>query len=166
MVDIVTNHAMYHDYTNMSTLNTYCGILSTCHNYKNKSLSLIEFFVGIIIFNQVNQVRCNQRLRNQNKNSIIRWLACNLISKWRRRMDFYKHFWKFKWRIGYGKYSSLSKINRQWRKWRALAKLLNNISFELNIMSLAVTSSRIFFFLETLYQSLLITDRLNWLLIT
>jgi len=32
-------------------------------------------------------------------------------------MDFYKHFsmifWKFKWRIGYGKYSSLSKINRQ-----------------------------------------------------
>jgi hypothetical protein len=22
-------------------------------------------------------------------------------------------FWKFKWRIGYGKYSSLSKINRQ-----------------------------------------------------
>ena len=33
-------------------------------------------------------------------------------------------FWKFKWRIGYGKYSSLSKINRQWRKWRALAKSL------------------------------------------
>ena len=22
------------DYKNMSTLNTYCGILSTCHNYK------------------------------------------------------------------------------------------------------------------------------------
>ena len=31
---------------NMSTLNTYCGILSTCHNYKKIiSLSLIEFFV-------------------------------------------------------------------------------------------------------------------------
>ena len=43
-------------------------------------------------------------------------------------MDCYKHFstifWKFKWRIGYRKYSSLSKINRQWRKWRALAKSL------------------------------------------
>jgi len=72
MADDVTNHAMNHDYTNMSTLYTctYCGILSTCHNYKNKSLSLIEFFVGIIIFNQVNQTRCDQRLRNQNKNYI------------------------------------------------------------------------------------------------
>ena len=52
MADIAeTNHAMndvyyfdcnfpnaklhpYDDYKNMSTLNTYCGILSTCHNYK------------------------------------------------------------------------------------------------------------------------------------
>ena len=56
MADIETNHAMnddtilliinfdsnfpnaklcpYDDYKNMSTLNTYCGILSTCHNYK------------------------------------------------------------------------------------------------------------------------------------
>jgi hypothetical protein len=45
------------------------------------------------------------------------------------RMDCYKHFftifWKFKWRIGYQKYSSLSKINRQWRKWRALANTLH-----------------------------------------
>ena len=57
MADIVTNRAMNDDYKNMSTFNTYCGILSTCHNYKNKSLSLIEFFVGIIIFNQVNQAR-------------------------------------------------------------------------------------------------------------
>ena len=24
----------YDDYKNMSTLNTYCGILNTCHNYK------------------------------------------------------------------------------------------------------------------------------------
>ena len=24
----------YDDYKNISTLNTYCGILSTCHNYK------------------------------------------------------------------------------------------------------------------------------------
>jgi hypothetical protein len=24
----------YDDYKNMSTLNTYCGILTTCHNYK------------------------------------------------------------------------------------------------------------------------------------
>jgi hypothetical protein len=55
MADIVTNRAMNGDCKNMSTFNTYCGILSTCHNYKNKSLSLIEFFVGIIIFNQVNQ---------------------------------------------------------------------------------------------------------------
>jgi hypothetical protein len=29
---------------------------------------------------------------------------------------------------GYGKYSSLSKINRQWRKWRALAKSLTLIT--------------------------------------
>ena len=50
MADIETNRAMkddyfdgnfpnakfrpYDDYKNMSTLNTYCGILSTCHNYK------------------------------------------------------------------------------------------------------------------------------------
>ena len=27
------------DNKNMSTLNTYCGILSTCHNYKKKILS-------------------------------------------------------------------------------------------------------------------------------
>ena len=40
----------YDDYKNMSTLNAYCGILSTCHNYK-KFISLIEFFV------QVNQAR-------------------------------------------------------------------------------------------------------------
>jgi hypothetical protein len=37
---------------------------------------------------------------------------------------FFTIFWKFKWRIGYGKYSSLSKINRQRRKWWALAKSL------------------------------------------
>ena len=36
-------------------------------------------------------------------------------------------FWKFKWRIGYGKYTSLSKINRQWRKWRALANTLGGL---------------------------------------
>ena len=50
MADIETNRAMngdyfdgnfpnakfrpYDDYKNMSTLNTYCGILSRCHNYK------------------------------------------------------------------------------------------------------------------------------------
>jgi hypothetical protein len=55
-------------------------ILWHFENYKKKSLSLIEFFVGINIFNQVNQARCNQRLRNQNKNSIIRWLACTCKS--------------------------------------------------------------------------------------
>jgi hypothetical protein len=59
----------YDDYKNMSTLNTYCGILSTCHNKIKKLLSLIEFFV------QVNQARWDQRLRSQNKNYIIRWLA-------------------------------------------------------------------------------------------
>jgi hypothetical protein len=45
---------------------------------KKISLSLIEFFVGVIIFNQVNQARCDQRLLNKNKNSIIRWLAWNM----------------------------------------------------------------------------------------
>ena len=30
----------------------------------------------------------------------------------------------FKKSVGYGKYSSLSKINRQWRKWRTRAKSL------------------------------------------
>ena len=45
---------------------------------KKISLSLIEFLVGVIIFNQVNQARCDQRLPNKNKNSIIRWLACNM----------------------------------------------------------------------------------------
>ena len=50
MADIETNRAMnddyfdgnfpnakfrpYDDYKNMSTLNTYCGILSRCHKYK------------------------------------------------------------------------------------------------------------------------------------
>ena len=33
----------YDNYKNMSTLNTYCGILSTCHNYKKN----IEFFVQV-----------------------------------------------------------------------------------------------------------------------
>ena len=69
MADIAeTNHAMnddyyfdgnfpnaklrpYDDYKNMSTLNTYCGILSTCHNYEKIIISLNEFFV------QVNQAR-------------------------------------------------------------------------------------------------------------
>ena len=37
----------YDDYKNMSTLNTYCGILSTCHNYKKNLLSSIEFFVQV-----------------------------------------------------------------------------------------------------------------------
>jgi hypothetical protein len=54
----------YDDYKNYVHFK-YCGILSTCHNNK-KILSMIEFFV---------QVRS---LRNQNKNSIIRWLACNM----------------------------------------------------------------------------------------
>jgi hypothetical protein len=35
------------------------------------SLSLIEFLVGVIIFNQVNQARCDQRLPNKNKNIIF-----------------------------------------------------------------------------------------------
>jgi hypothetical protein len=42
------NRTMNDDYKIIPTLNTYCGILSKFHNYKNKSLSLIEFFVGII----------------------------------------------------------------------------------------------------------------------
>ena len=66
MADILTNREMNDDYKNMSTLNTYCGILSTCHNYKKKSLSSIEFFVEIIIFDQVNQARRDQRLHNKN----------------------------------------------------------------------------------------------------
>ena len=58
MTDIEeTNHAMnddyyfdgnfpnaklhpYDDYKNMSTLNTYCGILSTCHN--NKKIIIVD----------------------------------------------------------------------------------------------------------------------------
>ena len=50
-------------------------------------------------------------------------------------MDCYKHFftifWKFKWRIRYRKYSSLSKINRQWQKWRALANTLKQFHLQL-----------------------------------
>ena len=61
----------YDDYKNMSTLNTYCGILSTCHNYKQ--IIIVDW-----ILCQVNQARWDQRLRNQNKNSIIRRLACNM----------------------------------------------------------------------------------------
>jgi hypothetical protein len=56
----------YDDYKNMSTLNTYCGILSTCHNYKKFISWLISLY------------RRDQRLRNQNKNSLIHWLACNM----------------------------------------------------------------------------------------
>ena len=63
----------YDDYKNMSTLNTYCGILSTLYIITIKQLLLlIEFF------DQVNQARWDKRLRNQNKNSIIRRLACNM----------------------------------------------------------------------------------------
>ena len=75
----------YDDYKNMSTLNTYCGILSTCHNYK--------------------------------KCIVVDWILCP-------GKHFFTIFWKFKWRIGCEKYSSLSKSNHQWRKWRALAKSL------------------------------------------
>jgi hypothetical protein len=57
----------YDDYKNMSTLNTYCGILSTCHNYKKNYYRWLNSLS-----------RWDQRLRNQNKNSIIRWLACNM----------------------------------------------------------------------------------------
>ena len=85
MADIVMNRAMNEDYKNMSTLNTYCGILSTCHNYK--------------------------------KCIVVDWILCP-------GKHFFMIFWKFKWRIGCGKYSSLSKSNHQWRKWRALAKSL------------------------------------------
>ena len=62
------------DYKNISTLNTYCDILTYIHTVITikKLLSLIEFFV------QVKQASWDQRLRNQNKNSIIRWLACNM----------------------------------------------------------------------------------------
>jgi hypothetical protein len=63
----------YDDYKNMSTLNTYYGILSTLYIITIKQLLLlIEFFV------QVNQARWDKRLCNQNKNSIIRRLACNM----------------------------------------------------------------------------------------
>ena len=53
MADIAeTNHAMNDDYKNMSTLNTYYGILSTLYIITIKQLLLlIEFFV------QVNQAR-------------------------------------------------------------------------------------------------------------
>ena len=57
----------YDNYKNMSTLNTYCGILSTCHNYKKNYYRWLNSLS-----------RWDQRLRNQNKNSIIRWLACNM----------------------------------------------------------------------------------------
>ena len=83
----------YDDYKNMSTLNTYCGILSTYHNYK--------------------------------KIIIVDWILCP--------------------GIGYGKYSSLSKINCQWRKWRALAKSLDEkkrytVSYELfSILTFTLT---------------------------
>jgi hypothetical protein len=36
----------YDDYKNMSTLNTYCGILSTCHSYKK--FIIVEFFVQVV----------------------------------------------------------------------------------------------------------------------
>ena len=50
----------YDDYKNMSILNTYCGILTTSHNY--------NFFY----YRWLNSLsRWDQRLRNQNKNSII-----------------------------------------------------------------------------------------------
>jgi len=48
MVDIVKNRAMNDDYKNISTLNTYCGNWIHVITMKNKSLSLIEFFFGII----------------------------------------------------------------------------------------------------------------------
>jgi hypothetical protein len=34
----------YDDYKNMSTLNTYCGILSTCHNYKKNYYRWLNSF--------------------------------------------------------------------------------------------------------------------------
>ena len=57
----------YDDCKNMSTLNTYCGIWSTCHNYKKNYYRWLNSLS-----------RWDQRLHNQNKNSIIRWLTCNM----------------------------------------------------------------------------------------
>jgi hypothetical protein len=65
MEDIAeTNHAMnddyyfdgnfpndklcpYDNYKNMSTLNTYCGILSKCYNYKNIIINVDIMFIEI-----------------------------------------------------------------------------------------------------------------------
>jgi hypothetical protein len=50
MADIVMNRAMNEDYKNMSTLNTYCGILSTCHNYKKARVKIkVRFRVKVRI---------------------------------------------------------------------------------------------------------------------
>jgi hypothetical protein len=58
----------YDDYKNMSTLNTYCGILSTCHNYKKNII--------------VDWILCPGEIKDYStqskQNSIIRWLACNM----------------------------------------------------------------------------------------
>jgi hypothetical protein len=62
----------YDHYKNMSTLNIHTVAFWVHVITIKKLLSLIEFFV------LVNQARWDQRLRNQNKNSIIRWLACNM----------------------------------------------------------------------------------------
>jgi uncharacterized integral membrane protein len=82
MVDIIVQRLTNDDYKNKKYVHLkyilwhfeYMSIITI----KKISLSLIEFFVGVIIFNQVNQARCDQRLRNLKKNSIIRWLACNM----------------------------------------------------------------------------------------
>jgi hypothetical protein len=57
----------YDDYKNMSTLNTYCGILSTCHNHKKNIIVDWILFPGEI-----------KDYAIKNKNSIIHWLACNM----------------------------------------------------------------------------------------
>jgi len=50
MADIVTNHAMNDDNKNMSTLNIYCGILSTCHNNHYRWLNSLSGSLSLYVF--------------------------------------------------------------------------------------------------------------------
>ena len=83
MVDIIVQRLTNDDYKNVHLKYIlwhfeYMSIITI----KKISLSLIEFFIGIIIFNQVNQARGDQRLRNKKAKILLSvdWLVtCNKI---------------------------------------------------------------------------------------
>jgi hypothetical protein len=140
MADIAeTNHAMnddyyfdsnfpnaklrpYNDYKNMSTLNTYCGILSTCHITKMLISCLLKSIVSLmdlkVIFSKSNKLWLKKKLEKNgviNRSSQSTEATFNQTNFW----CIYSHFCEMK---SYFSYLIWSFICKGWPfiHWNAL----------------------------------------------